>query len=324
MRHLASLDGLGDSSDLVNLQEETRAGLLLDTSLNTGGVGDEQVVSNNLAASDLGEELGVVSPVILVERILDGDNGEVLGETLVNLDELVSGDNHGGVSVGVLEVKVVLAILVELRGGDVHADLDLAGVSSLLDGLDQEVQALLVLLDIGGETTLVTNVAGIHAVLLLDHTLEGVVHLGGHADSLLERLGTGGTDHELLHGKPVAGVGTAVDDVHPGHGHHVLLDASNVSEMLVERHALGSGTSLGSGHGNGQDGVGSEVVLVGAAVQVGHLLVDGRLVSGVHALEGRSDPLINILASLLHSLSEVPPLVSVTELAGLIDSSRST
>jgi len=30
------------------------------------------------------------------------------------------------------------------------------------------------------------------------------------------------TDHELLHGEAVAGVRAAVDDVHPGDGHHEL------------------------------------------------------------------------------------------------------
>jgi len=46
-----------------------------------------------------------------------------------------------------------LAVLAKLGGGNVHADLDLAGVASLLDGLDEELEALIVGLDVGGEAT---------------------------------------------------------------------------------------------------------------------------------------------------------------------------
>ena len=53
---------------------------------------------------------------------------------------LIRGD--GLLGLGVLEIEVVLAILVELRGGNVHADLDLASVSRLVDGLDEEGETL--------------------------------------------------------------------------------------------------------------------------------------------------------------------------------------
>lgn len=46
-----------------------------------------------------------------------------------------------------------------------------------LDGLVDEVEALLVGCDVGRKATLISHVAGILAVLLLDDALQGVVHL---------------------------------------------------------------------------------------------------------------------------------------------------
>jgi len=73
LSELSSLDRLGDGTDLVDLEEETVASLLLNGSLDPRGVGDSQVITNDL---DLGV-LGKVSPglpVILVEGVFDRDN----------------------------------------------------------------------------------------------------------------------------------------------------------------------------------------------------------------------------------------------------------
>lgn len=51
----------------------------------------------------------------------------------------------------------------ELGRGHVHADLDLAGVAGLLNGVGDQVQALLVRRNVGGKATLVANVAGVLA-----------------------------------------------------------------------------------------------------------------------------------------------------------------
>lgn len=48
----------------------------------------------------------------------------------------------------VLEVKVVLAVDEELGCGNVHSDLDSAGVAGLLDGGDKEIKTFFVVLDV--------------------------------------------------------------------------------------------------------------------------------------------------------------------------------
>lgn len=64
--------------------------------------------------------------------------------------------------------------------------MDLAGVASLLNGLGDEVKSLLCGLDIGSNTTLVTDVTGGLAILLLGQSLELVVDLSTLAETLRE------------------------------------------------------------------------------------------------------------------------------------------
>ena len=107
------LDGLGDGTNLDNLEQETVAGLLLDGGLDTEGVGHGQVVTNDLDAA-VGGEVRPRLPVILVEGVFDRDDGVLFDVTKVEVRELLSGNPLGRVGVGVLEVKIILSILVEL------------------------------------------------------------------------------------------------------------------------------------------------------------------------------------------------------------------
>ena len=53
-----------------------------------------------------------------------------------------------------------------------------------------------------------------------------------------------GASHARLHGKRVAGMGAAVDDVEAGHGQDELLVPRQVGQVLVQRHALLGRTRL--------------------------------------------------------------------------------
>jgi hypothetical protein len=53
--HHARSNRLREGADLVDLEQEAVASLLLNSSLDADGVGDRQVVTDNLDASLLGE-----------------------------------------------------------------------------------------------------------------------------------------------------------------------------------------------------------------------------------------------------------------------------
>jgi hypothetical protein len=255
---LGSLDGLGQSTNLVDLEEEGVARLELDGLLDSQRVGHSQVITDNLDVLGLGE-VAPGLPVVLSEGILDGDDRVLLAELGVEVGELLVCDPLGGVRLGVLEVKIVFLLLnlVELAGGNIHSDLDLAGVANLLNGIGDELKGLLGSLDIRSNTTLITDVAGGLAISLLGQTLEGLVDFstlahglgesGSLAITVLERkkLETSVSryvrrdDHELLEGETATSVGATVEDVHEGNGEDIrLLGSGEVGDVSVQRNAL--------------------------------------------------------------------------------------
>lgn len=106
LRELDGLDGLGDGTDLVDLEEQGVARLLLDGSLDSERVGDGQVITDNL---DLGRlvEVGPGIPVVLGEGVLDGANVVLLAVAVVQVGELLSGEPLGRVGVGVLNCQLL-------------------------------------------------------------------------------------------------------------------------------------------------------------------------------------------------------------------------
>lgn len=256
----------------------------------------------------------------LVEGVLDGHDGEVLAEGLVHLRHLRGGLLLRAVVVLRLEVEVVHLVLgVKLARGDVHADLDLALVPRLRDGLVDEIEALVVGGDVGREAALVAHVARVLAVLFLDERLEVVVHLAAHAHGLGEGGRAHGQDHELLHGEGVAGVGAAVDDVEGGNGELGLGVAGELGDVLPEGDALFGGAGLADGEGDGEDGVGAELALVLGAVELlDHVVVDVGLLDGVAALERGRDYGVDVVDRLAYALAHEDGLVAVAQLDRLV------
>ena len=187
---LCGLDRLGESTDLVDLEEEGIAGLELNGLLDADWVGDSQIISDNLEVRAL-EEVAPGLPVILGEWILNADDWVFLCESLVLSGKLFIGDPLGWVTVWVLEVQIVLLgiLLVEFTRSDIHGDVHSASVASGLDGLGDKLKSLLSSLDIWCDTTLVTNVTSGLSVLLLGKGLELVVNLRTVTESLGEGWG---------------------------------------------------------------------------------------------------------------------------------------
>ena len=99
---------------------------------------------------------------------------------------------------------------------------------------------------------------------------------------------------------------TTVQDVLEGDGEDIgLLGSGEVGDVSVEGNALLSSTSLGNGQADTQDGVGTEVGLVGGAIQLVEELVDLGLVLHINVLldEGRANGLVDVLDGLENTCS---------------------
>ena len=134
-------------------------------------------------------------------------------------------------------------------------------------------------------------------------------------------------DHELLESKTATSVGATVEDVHEGNGEDVgLLGASEVGDVSVEGDTLLGSGGLSDGHGDTEDGVGTELGLVGGAIKLVHEVVDGALVLDVKVLldEGGTEDIVDVGDGLEDALAAPLALVAVTELAGLVGAGGST
>jgi len=270
-RHVAGLDALGDCADLVDLEQQRVAHLLLQRHVDALDVGDQQVVTHNLAGvrDDFGQ-FGLGFEVVLVEWVLDGDHVLVLGQVDLHVDQLLA-RQHVGPG---LEAEVLghLAVLLhhELARSHVGSDRELAGHLGLLERLEDDLDRLVRVVDVGREAALVADVDGGLALLGLDQALEHLEHFRGRHHRVLEAVVLHRHHHELLEGQFVARVRAAVDDVQTWDRHAerrraallrlcvVLLDA------LLERLALEVRLELEQVHAHRQDRVGAQLALVEA------------------------------------------------------------
>ena len=98
----------------------------------------------------------------------------------------------------------------------------------------------------------------------MQHALESVVDLGAPTQALGKARSTHGHDHELLEVNVIVGMHAAVEDVHHRCGQQMSVDAAQV---LVQRQARRLGSGAGDGQRHAQDGVGTELGLVGGTVR---------------------------------------------------------
>ncbi|CAB4733571.1 unannotated protein [freshwater metagenome] len=296
MRQLDRVQGLGERADLVDLDQEGVGLAAGDAAREPLDVGDEQVVADELrlGAEAVGDGLPPL-PVVLVERVLDRDDGVGRHELGVVVGHLLGG------LLGALEG--VEPALAELRGRDVEREHDVGAqaLPGLLDRLGDQVERCPVGGQVGREAALVADAGGEAAAL--QHGLQCVIDLGAAAHGLLERRRTDGRDHELLDVDVGVGVGAAVEDVHHRHRQHVRVGTADVA---VERQTGRVGSGASHGERDTQDGVGAEGRLVGRAVEVEHRLVDQPLVVGVETLDRGADLVDDRVHGLLDALAGVP------------------
>ena len=303
------VDGLqrfGQRADLVDLDQDRVGHPQLDAPLQAVAVGDEQVVAHQLhrGPQAIGQQLPAV-PVILGNAVLDRHD-RVAAHQLGQLFD------HLGTAVAAA-AKGVAAVFVKLGAGHIEGQRDLVAgaIAGLLDRLDQDVAGG-VIAQVGGKATLIAD-GGAHA-LLMQQALEGVEHLGTHAQGFLEAAGTVGHHHEFLKVEAVGGVGAPVDDVHQRHRQQ---GGHRPPQVAVQRQAHAVGSGPGAGQADRQDRVGPQGALVVGAIQLDHGGVHGALVEGTQAAEGRGDLLFNVGDGLADAFAEVAA-AAVAQLVGFV------
>ncbi|CAG7001180.1 hypothetical protein PICSAR164_02797 [Mycobacterium avium subsp. paratuberculosis] len=303
---------LGQRADLIHLDQQRICDALLDTLFQAFGIGDEDVVADELhpVADRRGQRRPAV-PIIFGQRVFDGHQRIRAEQPGVELGHLLGG-------AGAALELVAGAVAVELGGRRVEGQRHVGAEfeAGRFDGPADQVQRRGGARHVGGEAALVAQ-AGAQA-LLLQHRLQRVIHLRTPAQRLGETRRADRGDHELLDVDGGVGVRAAVEDVHHRHRQDVRVGPAQVAE---QRQLRGIGGRLGHGQRHAQDRVAAQPRLVRGAVQVDQRLVHQALVVGVQPDHRRADLVQHGLHRLLHALAAVP-LPAVAQFDGLVLTGR--
>ncbi len=205
------VEGFGEGADLVEFDQDGVGGAAIDALLEAGGVGDEEVVADELyaVAEGIGEGFEAV-PIVFGESVFDGDDRVAVAEVDV------IGDSFGRIDLFLIEV--VFAVFEERACGGVEGEGDVFSgqIASFFDGEEDEFEGFFVVGEVGSKAAFVADV-GIEFASFEDF-FEDVEDLGGGAEGITEGGCADGHDHKLLDIESVVGVFAAVDDVAHGGG----------------------------------------------------------------------------------------------------------
>ena len=95
--HVASLDGLSDWTNLVDLKQQSVAKLLINSVFDSLGVGNQKVITNdlNFAAYSV-RELDVRVEIVLVKWILNRLDGIIFCQILIQIEQGIWGHHSIG------------------------------------------------------------------------------------------------------------------------------------------------------------------------------------------------------------------------------------
>ena len=317
LSHLDSLEGLGQGTNLVDLDEDGVTSMNLNALLKALSVGNKEVVADelDLLAQTLGKDLPTV-PVLLCKAVLDGDDWELLDHFLVISNHFLGGKG------ATLALEVILAglLVIELRRSWVHSKAEVLAKlkASSLNSLGKKLKWLLVGLKVWSKAALVTN-AGVEA-LGLQSVLEGVVNLCAPAKSSGEVRSTNRHNHELLEVNVVVSVDATVEDVHHRNRKSVSVCATEVS---VKWKLSRSSCSVSNSKRNAENSVCAEATLVWSAVKLDHSEVKAALILCIPTNNKVADLSVDVLDCLQYALAQVTALVAVAKLYSLELTGRS-
>ena len=120
VRHLDCLEGLGDRTDLIELNQNRVAAAKLNALLEALRVRDKKIVADqlNLVAELLRHHFPAL-PVLFIEAVLDGPDRILLNEALPVRNELLRGEVLAGLR---LMIEADALVALPLGGSRIHRE----------------------------------------------------------------------------------------------------------------------------------------------------------------------------------------------------------
>lgn len=154
-----------------------------------------------------------------------------------------------------------------------------------------------------------------------------MVYLNTDAERLLERVCSGGQNHELLNLKTVASMGTTIDDVKRWDWHHEFVStlACELCQVVVKWDLLAVCSCAGSRQRYSEDCIGADFRLAPSPLVLSainffnHLFVNLHLLGDVHALECWSQDVVDVAHCFKATLTKETLGILVAELKSFVD-----
>ncbi len=221
--------------------------------------------------------------------------------------------------VRLLENVIAAGFIVELAGGGIerYADLHTGFVTGGGDGFQHDLDGLFVGFAAGRKAAFIADGSGV--TVLLESGLQRMEDFHSPAQRFRKAWGADGHNHEFLKVHRTVGMRAAVEDVHHGAREKICgLLRGIAGKISVERLLEGNGGGARSGHGDGENGVGTETGLGGRAVERDHFVIEGALVGGVEASDGFGDFGVGVGNRLEHALSQIFRFVAIAKFESFV------
>ncbi len=297
MRRFDSVERLGQRTDLVDLDEDGVGNAHLDAVTQARGVGNEEVVTDELyLGADLVGQILPAFPIVFGHAVFDGDDRVLARE----FREVIS---HGfRLERAAFAFHLVFAVLEELGRGAVESKSDVVArlVTGLFNRLHDEVQRFRRALQAWGETAFVADIGVV--TLRCQFLLQNMEDFSADAHRVTDAFRADWHDHEFLEVDRVVGMRAAIDDVHHRNGQQVGVWATDIT---VEWQAGCFGSGLGNGERYAEDGVCAEARLVRRTIERNQRLVDVDLAFGIEAAKRIKDLSVDGLDGLFNTLAAI-------------------
>lgn len=239
----------------------------------TIGAGDEKVVGNDLdAISNRSGETGQAGLIIFRKRVL------------YRADRIAvePANQHRGHRIGiehaVFECKMIAAVPIEIRRGNVERDHNLLSreKSRVLDRANECFDGGFIRIECGPITPFVRH--PLQPARITHHRARGAVHLGGALERLRKAAGPRRHDHNVLNIYPPSCVGAAAENLNFGERQHRLPIAEQIG---IERPSLRSSGGMEDRHRYRHQRIAAEPAFIGRAVEHDQHVIDLGLRSRV-------------------------------------------
>ena len=305
-----SVEGFGQGTDLVNLDQNGIANTLLDAFNQTLFVGYKEVVANQLYLfTQLLGELLPAFPIVLGHAVFDGDDGIFSAQICQIINHFITGLYEA------FACQIIFAILIELAAGNVQSNHNiLTGfIACFFHSLQNYINSFSIAAQVGSKAALITQSSA--KALGFQKCLQVMINLCVHAQAFAKGFCTYGHNHELLDIHVVISVLTTVQNVHHGHGQ---LLRSYAAKIQVQGQTYGRSSGFSHSHGYTQNSICAQTALVRSAIQTNQQLVDFGLSSCFQANNSFCDDVVNIVNCFGNTLAHVAFSITITQLHSLV------